>query len=44
MATVLWVLGVWSLVSLPAGLLIGSVCSLNRRAGEERWVADVRVV
>jgi hypothetical protein len=38
MTTVLWVLGVWLLASLPVALLIGGLCSLNDLEGEERWI------
>ena len=40
MTTVLWVLGVWCLASLPAALLIGGLCSLNGLEGEERWITS----
>jgi hypothetical protein len=29
MSTVLWVLGVWLLVSVPFGILFGSICRSN---------------
>lgn len=29
MSTVLWVLGVWLLVSVPFGILFGSICKSN---------------
>jgi hypothetical protein len=32
---VLWVVGLWLLVSLPLGLLIGGMCGLNRFESEE---------
>lgn len=40
MTTVLWVLGVWLLATLPVALFIGRVCSLNRLEGEERWITS----
>ena len=35
MATVLSILGVWLLVSLPFAMFIGSVCRLNRLDSDE---------
>ena len=35
MSAVLWVVGLWLLVSLPLGLLIGGMCGLNRFESEE---------
>ena len=40
MTTVLWVVGVWFLASLPLAVFIGAVCRLNRIEGEEEWIAD----
>jgi hypothetical protein len=40
MTTVLWVLGVWLLASIPLALFIGQVCSLNRLEGEEGWITS----
>jgi hypothetical protein len=44
MSTVLWVLGVWLLVSLPFGMFIGWICSLNGLDGEQLPISHERPI
>ena len=40
MTMVLWVLGVWLLVSLPVALFIGTVCSPNCFEDDQGWITN----